>query len=125
MHQSIIDNNFQMSNSIINNKNMNYNKKIGNLIKDFKIKIDIINYLYNKLDISKYRYILLKSIDKLEYLKNNEHYISYNFKLCNHLLLFITINKIKYMVLINRKNLSYHKNQIDINKFSINIAVFG
>jgi hypothetical protein len=84
-----------------------------------EIKSKVIDYLYSKLDLSKYRYIILNTITKLQFLKENEHYVSHNFKGLNYFLILVTINNIKYSVIIDRKKLSYHKQQLDIKHVEV------
>jgi len=86
----------------------------GYLITDFGIKQKIIDYLYNSLNLSKHRFIMLNNISKLEFLKENEHYVSPSFKGYNYFLIFIMIDGKKYCVAIDRRKLSYHKDQIDL-----------
>jgi hypothetical protein len=101
------------------------NKKkiiLGNndgIILDNNIKYKIIDYLYEKIDLQNYRYIILNKIETLKFLQDNEHYISPNFKGYNYLLIMITINNIQYSVVIDRRKLSYHKNQLDIKNIQI------
>jgi hypothetical protein len=101
-----------------------YNKKIifGNtdaIITNNEIKTTVINYLYLKLDLSKYRYNILNTIQKLNFLQDNEHYVSPNFKGYNYLLIMMKINDENMCFAIDRKKLSYHKNQLDIKNINI------
>lgn len=96
-----------------------YKKHIDN-----KYKHIIIDNLYSKVDLSKYRYNLLNTIERLENLKNIQHYVSPNYKGKNYLLILLKINKnninnFPIACLIDRKKLSYHKTQIDINNIEI------
>jgi len=50
------------------------------LISENEVKSKVIDYLYNTLNLSKYRYVMLNNIQKLEFLKENEHYVSPNYK---------------------------------------------
>lgn len=99
-------------------KRINLGKSEGFIVNS-DIKQQIIDYLYNKLDLTKYRYIMLNTIQKLKFLQDNQHYVSPNFKGYNYLLIMVTINEIKYCVLLDRKKLSYHKNQLDIKALHI------
>jgi len=56
---------------------------------------------------------------KLEFLSNNEHYVSPNFKGYNYLLLMLTLEMKHYCVVIDRKKLSYHKSQLDMKTIQI------
>jgi hypothetical protein len=106
-----------------------YNKKIvfGNgdaILMDNDNKQKVIDYLYSKLDLSKYRYIMLNNVQKLKFLQDNEHYVSPNFRGYNYLIMMLTINDKQHCVAIDRKKLSYHKSQLDwktIQIFQINI----
>ena len=101
-----------------------YNKKftLGNsecLIADNYIKQKVIDYLYSRLDLSKYRYIILNNVQKLKFLQENEHYVSPNFKGFNYLIIMLTIENKEYSFAIDRRKLSYHKNQLDMKTFNI------
>jgi hypothetical protein len=83
-------------------------------------KHKIIDYLYNAVDLSKFRYNLLNSINRLEYLRDNHHYISPNYKGLNYLLILVNIDDKNISCLIDRKKLSYHKSQLNMITFVIN-----
>ena len=89
------------------------------IINDIDFKNKIIDYLFNTIELSKYRYNLLDTTTQLSYLKTNEHYISPNFKGYNYFLIFHKYNNIPYCAAVDRKNLSYHRDKIDIKKISI------
>ena len=89
------------------------------VINDLDFKNKIIDYLFNTIDISKYRYNLLDSTQQLNFLKLNEHYVSPNFKGYNYLLIFHRYNNQPYCAAVDRKNLSYHRDKVDIKKVPI------
>jgi len=89
------------------------------VINDLDFKNKIIDYLFNTIDISKYRYNLLDSTQQLNFLKLNEHYVSPNFKGYNYLLIFYRYNNQPYCAAVDRKNLSYHRDKVDIKKVPI------
>ena len=68
----------------------------GLLITDFSIKKKVLDYLYNSLNLSKHRFIMLNTIKKLEFLKESEHYVSPSFKGFNYFLIFMNIDNKKY-----------------------------
>ena len=77
--------------------NINMNKKIilGNsegILVDYDTKQKVIDWLYLKLDLSKYRYIIMNNVSKLKFLQDNEHYVSPNFKGYNYLLILSLIH---------------------------------
>ena len=90
---------------------------------DKDIKQKVIDYLYNVLNLSNYRYILLNTIEKLKFLQENDYYCSPNFKGINYFLIFMTITNKHYSILIDKKKLSYHKNQLDMKNICV-IKIF-
>lgn len=94
--------------------------KIGNgegillLDTENEVKTKIIDYLYNTINLSNLRYGMLDNMQKLTFLQTNEHYVTLNYKGLNYLLIFTMIMGKPHTILINRKKLSYHKNQIDM-----------
>jgi len=96
---------------------MSYINNLGNLkvsLLNFKNKNYVIDYLYDVLNLSNYRYNILNNVSKLVFLKENEHYVSPNFKGYNYLLVFMNINNVNICTAIDRKKLSYHKNLLNI-----------
>ena len=91
--------------------------KESNLLSN-NIKNKIIEYLYSFVDLSKHRYSML-SLDKLKYLQECEHYVALNYKGFNYFLIMLEIENKKYNILIDKKKLSYYKNQLDINAVRI------
>ncbi len=87
-------------------------------------KLKIIDYIFNLIDLSKYRYNMLDNMQQLSFLKKQEHYVSPNFKGFNYFLLFNKITKMtgegqkeySQCIAIDKKNLSYNKKTIDIKK---------
>lgn len=102
--------------------------KLGNseatVINDLSIKNKIIDYLFNSLEMSKYRFNMLDNLQKLNYLKDNIHYVSPNFKGFNYFFVFTSINNINQCFVIDKKKLSYHRNKVNakfINIYRIKI----
>ena len=89
------------------------------IINDLSLKNKIIDFLFGSIDLSSYRYNMLNNIQRLKFLKENEHYVTPNFMGYNYLLLFLSINNTKYCVAVDKKRLSYHKNQIQIKKVNM------
>lgn len=89
------------------------------IINDIGIKNHIINYLYNSINISSYRYHVLKNIQKLEFLQKNPHYVSPNYYGDNYYTIFMSINEKNYCCFLNKSHLSYNKKDLDIRKIKI------
>jgi hypothetical protein len=86
------------------------------LIKD---KSTVVDFLYSKIDLSKYRYNILNHVDKLKFLQENIHFVSPNYNGFNYLIIFMKLNNENVCIAIDRKKLSYHKNQLDMNNLQI------
>ena len=95
--------------------NKNYDKKsirFGNgdaiIINDLSLKNKIIDFIFNSVELSNYRYNILNNLQRLKFLKENEHYVTPNFMGVNYFVVFVTINKTKYCVAIDKRKMSYH-----------------
>ena len=86
---------------------------------DNKNKQYIIDYLYDNIDLSNFRYIMLNTISKLKFLQENIHFVSPNYKGINYLLIMLNINNENLYIIIDRKQLSYHKHQLNITNLKI------
>ena len=99
-------------------KKISFGSSESYMILDINTKQKIVDYLYSNLNLSKHRFIMLNNVNKLEFLRDNEHYISPSFKGFNYFLMFANLEingeKRKYCVAIDRRKLSYHKDQVDI-----------
>jgi len=107
-------------------KKISFGSNEGYMILDYGIKQKVVDYLYNSLNLSHHRFNILNNIQKLEFLKTTEHYVAPNFKGFNYFLIFIILDDKKYCVAIDRRKLSYHKEQIDLKTIfmvKINIKV--
>jgi hypothetical protein len=105
-------------------KKISFGSDEGYLLTDLSIKQRIVDYLYTSLNLSKHRFIMLNNIKKLEFLKDNEHFVSPSFKGFNYFLIFMMLDGKKYCVAIDRRKLSYHKDQLDI-KFVFMVKVIA
>ena len=100
-------------------KTISFGSNNADLILDISVKSKIINFIFNNLSLSDYRYILLTNTKKLIYLQKNPHYVSPNFRGFNYLIIFMTLDGEKICVAINRKKLKYHKNNINVKQVEI------
>jgi hypothetical protein len=100
------------------NKLINFGSGMVSFV-DFNTKTKILDLLYSKINLSKYRYVLLNNIQKLKFLQENEHFVSPNFKGLNYLIMFCKINDNNYCVAIDRRKLSYHKEQLELKSVSV------
>jgi len=110
-----------------NNRNYrrnNYNKDRrgyrGNNrgIDDSTIKEKILDYIYDNVDISLFRYKIIDNEDVMHEIRNN-YILSPNYNGTNCLLVFIKIYNRFYSYIIDRKTLSYNRHQIKIDNVSM------
>lgn len=83
-------------------------------VKSFNEKKSILNYLFKSINLANYRFQMLKSIDQLEFLKAEEHYVSPNFYGFNYLILFMKLDGKNKSFLIDRRKLRYSQESIDL-----------
>lgn len=89
------------------------------VINDLGLKNKIIDFLFNSINLSSYRYNMLNNLQRLQFLKENEHYVTPNFMGYNYLLLFLSIDGSKYCIAVDKKRLSYHKDQIQVKQVNM------
>ena len=89
-------------------------------------KKEIIQQLYDKFNINRFRYTIISDKSQLEFLRRNQHYILLNYKSQNFLLFFLFLNGVKTSVLIDRKTLSFQPKSIEdvVRSASIDILEF-
>ena len=107
------------------NKQLYFGNSKGLVINDLGIKKKILDYLFNSLNLSNFRYKILKDFSNLNFLKSNKHYVTPNLKGNNYYLIFTSIEHKNYCVAIDKRKLSYHFDQIDVkNIFMIRLRVY-
>ncbi|AYV76876.1 MAG: hypothetical protein Barrevirus2_29 [Barrevirus sp.] len=80
-----------------------------------KIKEELINYIYNTITLSNYKYKLIEFDYDLPLLKEKNHLVSPNYNGVHSLLVFIKIQDKFMSVIIDRKTLTYRLDQINYN----------
>ena len=101
------------------NKNYKFGKGDATIINDLDIKTKIIDYLFNSIELYKFRYKMLDNLQQLEFLKDNTHYVSPNFKGYNYFLIFMKIDNSSYCLAIDKKKITYQKNKLNVNMTKI------
>jgi hypothetical protein len=79
----------------------------------------VINYIYSKVDMAKYKYKLIEYEHDLSQLKETKFYVSPNYNGIASLLVFMKIRDKFYSLLIDRRTLNYDKNKINIDEIKI------
>jgi hypothetical protein len=100
-------------------KKITFGSSEAYLIVDNIIKQKVIDYLYGSINLSKFRFTMLNNTQRLEFLKENEHFVSPSFKGFNYFLIFMNIDDKKYCVALDRRKLNYHKDQVDMKSVFI------
>lgn len=91
----------------------------AHIVKSNEDKKIILNYLFKSINLANYRFQILKTIDQLEFLKTNDHYVSPNFYGVNYLIIFMKLNNKCKTFMIDRKRLRYNKEEIDLKTLLI------
>lgn len=84
--------------------------------KNLSIKKQLIDYIYNNIEMSKYRYKLLEYEYDLSLLKENNFLISPNYNGITSLLVFVKMNNKYYSYTVDRRTLSYDYKRVDYEK---------
>ena len=89
------------------------------LINQNETKMILIKYIYDNLEISKFKYKILEYDYDLPLLKETKYFISPNYNGITGLLVFIKLKDKFYSFIIDRRTLSYNPNQVDIEKVKL------
>lgn len=86
--------------------------KLNNSFNDTDVRNDLLDYIYEKIDLYQYKYKLLETVHDLKHIQN-DHLISPNYSGNNCLIVFTKIINKYYSFIVDRKTLSYARNQIN------------
>jgi len=88
-------------------------------ITNNSIKTIIINYLYQYIKFNNIKYELLNELNQLEPINNNDFYITPHIMGVNCIIVFMEHEKRKYQCIINKKDIKYYQNQINVNQLKM------
>jgi hypothetical protein len=94
------------------------NKQDSNFGTD-QLKQQLIGYIYNTVDISRFKYELLQFDTELHQLVTKKFFVSANFTGPNCLLVFTKIRDKYHSFMVDRKTLSYNSQKINYEKIKI------
>ncbi len=97
--------------TLINNNEVN-NQNTDDIVN----KGLIIDYLYNKIEVGDYRYVIIKNASDIFEIKNKRYYVSGNTCGINAFLIFIKINNDYHSYLIDRRSISYSRESLNVSK---------
>ena len=101
-------------------KNDSYKEsQTNNYINNNDTKRELINKLSRMVDMSKFRYKMLQSIDDLDMLKKNTYRVSQNQDGINCAMVFMKIRSGYYSFTTDRRSLGMPKDKIDISKIKV------
>ena len=93
---------------------------------NLNVKETILDYLYNKIEISDHKYVIIKNISDIYEIKNNKYYVSANSCGINSLIIFMKKDNNFYSYLVDRRSISYNKqslNKAKVRFVEIKLAV--
>lgn len=102
-----------------NNSKFNY-KYNTNYISNDQMKTQLINYIYDSINLSKFSYCLLCYESELSELQKHKYFVSSNYTGSSSLLVFTKIYGKQYSFIVDRKTLSYTRQKVNINNVKTN-----
>lgn len=73
----------------------------------------IVQHLYDRFNINRFRYTIINETSQLEFLQKNQHYLLLNYKSQNFLMYFLFVSGVRKCVLIDRKSLAFQPKSIE------------
>lgn len=93
-------------------------------INDDNIKEIIGKYIYSLIDMKKYKYIIVNTINDLQLLTKQKYYVSLNFCGLNCYYVFLKIKEKYYSVLVDKKTINYNQTTCqNIKMYDTNIKL--
>ena len=142
MHNTLQYNNFKPNNKPYNNhynnnynnnnnnRSLNNNNTYTNKFSDNSDELsrvskqDLLEFIYNSIDLYNLKYKILEFEDQLSLLKEKHYYVSANYNGIHSLLLFTKIKDKFYSIIIDRKTLTYNQSHINVDDVKmISIAI--
>jgi len=109
-------NKFRRNNNKYHDRSKHSNQRF---ITNSKIVQQLINFIYNNIEITRFNYKIIKHESDLSLLDSKKFFISPNYNGFNCLLIFVKLRDKYYSCLINRNTLKFNIDQIDTQKVNI------
>ncbi len=104
-----------MNKNIVNNAESTDIQTYNNLT----LKSHLINKIYEMIDLAKFKYKLIETVEDIEIFDKHKYNICANYAGINCLLIFTKIKDNYYSFMIDRKTLSYNFSQINMSNVNI------
>lgn len=88
-------------------------------------KQQLVNFIYDKINLSNFKYDSLEVESDLPQLITKNYFVSANFSGSNNLLVFAKIKDRYHQFLVDRKTLSYNAKKVDIKNVKITTTKIG
>src|SRR5690606_34801581 len=89
--------------------------RTNNPVSFVNINRELIKYIYSTVEISKFKYEILRSKQQLGRFISNTYYVSPNYYGKNCLLVFTKIKSKYYSFLVDRRQLSYSIDKVNMD----------
>ena len=100
-------------------RKIKFGNKSGYIIDEFKIKLMLVNFLFNSIKIENFFLKNIETEEDLLYLKNNKHFVIPNLEGDEYYIIVKEFKDIHLCVLLNKKYLTPDLNKINYNKVQI------
>lgn len=90
-----------------------------NEVTDISLKNALVNIIYNNVNPYHLKYKYINNFSQLELIKTNKYLVTPHINGTCCLLIIIELYKQKYQCIINKKDIKYYKNSIDISSIKI------
>jgi hypothetical protein len=91
----------------------------NNYLDQQHVKQQLVNFIYNTITISKFKYSLIAYENDLDMLAKTDYFVSPNYNGINSLLIFVKLRNNYYSFTIDRRTLTYNPSQLDLNSIKI------
>lgn len=105
--------------------NVNKDDTLKQLLSNQRIKQALLDYIYDVVELQKFKYKILKTHEDLQELQTNRFYISGNYAGNQCLLVFCKNKDRYYQFVINKKTLTYQQNKINIDAVQLEPVSVG
>jgi hypothetical protein len=100
-------------------RKINFGNKSGYIIDEFKIKLMLVNFLFDSIKLEYFYPKNIETEEDLLHLKNNKHYVIPNLEGEEYYMIIKEFKDIHLCVLLNKKHITPNKDNINFNNIQI------